>query len=103
MIITALIFAFYGTYISRRWILKKYANKTKGTDSKENDKNNKSMKANTPLQKIVKQCNFSSYYFVFIFICFTYNSTFHLHKFLYASRRVKFNDYFKLKRGRSYD
>ena len=98
MIITALIFAFYGTYISRRWILKKYANKTKGTDLKENDKNNKSMKAN-----IVKQCNFSSYYFVFIFICFTYNSTFHLHKFLYASRRVKFNDYFKLKRGRSYD
>lgn len=48
MIITALIFAFYGTYISRRWILKKYANKTK-----ENDKNNKSMKANTPLRKLL--------------------------------------------------
>lgn len=53
MIITALIFAFYGTYISRRWILKKYANKTKGTDLKENDKNNKSMKANTPLRKLL--------------------------------------------------
>ena len=48
MIITALIFAFYGTYISRRWILKKYANKTQ-----ENDKNNKSMKANTPLRKLL--------------------------------------------------
>ena len=48
MIITALIFAFYATYISRRWILKKYANKTK-----ENDKNNKSMKANTPLRKLL--------------------------------------------------
>ena len=53
MIITPLIFAFYGTYISRRWILKKYANKTKGTDLKENDKNNKSMKANTPLRKLL--------------------------------------------------
>ena len=27
MIITALIFTFYGTHISRRWILKKYANR----------------------------------------------------------------------------
>lgn len=31
----------------------KYANKTKGTDLKENDKNNKSMKANTPLRKLL--------------------------------------------------
>ena len=53
MIITALIFAFYGTHISRRWILKKYANKTKVTGLKEDDKNNKSMDGNIPLRKLL--------------------------------------------------